>query len=938
MLSDDDPGLNTAQRQEPHVKRRRLHGACDICRRKKSNSAEMPDKICSNCIAYNLECTHNIPRHASKKETEKGYIQALEERLDKMEQLLRNVCVTSSTHLLQLILLPKVRPEIDIEQSVASTNSPESTHSVHSAPTPPSVGYSRNTPVTDLPYPTPQTLPDSAAFHSSPSATTQDLSDEEDMAHITLSKQLSKLAVDTIEDRFFGKSSAFMLMQHASDVKHEMTGVEVPAGRSLRRPLFWDLRAWEVEHVNADLPQFEFPEKHLRDHLVSLYFDRLNIYVPLLHRPTFERDLANDLHLHDTGFAQVVLMVCALASKCSDDPRVLLPNDKNGLSSGFKYFRQTRLMRNKLLDKASLYDLQFFCLVIPYLLAASLPQAGWSLVALGLRFAMERGAHRRRGEHQKPTAVSELWKRCFWCLISYDRLTSSFVGRTCAIQDEDFDADLPIECDDEYWECEDPEQNWKQPPGKPSRVTVFNAHLRLCEILAFTLRTLYSTKKSKILTGLVGDQWEQRVVTELDSSMNKWKDSLPDHLRWDPNQPNTIFLHQSAFIHATYYYLQIQIHRPFVQKTTPLSFPSLAICTNAARACSHLLDAKGTGWMHSYPNFFMAAFASGIVLLLHMYGGQRAGLKTDLEKEVKDIQRCMDALRALEKSWKTSVRIRLYRRPREVLILSHSDILTDLASLQGSQVSAPKFVSTKRQRDSKSSSEQQEEQRPDPVNAIIQPRPQRPRPTRPPKGWQLPSPPTPTLLPSNSLMFKSSRHQRLPSSSSDQSSSAALAHVTQSSPIYNTDNTQPQYQRPNPPALESVSSTDSSNGWDLNQLVLAQMNLGTATPSQSFGNSMPQGQDFSNALANNFGSPQGLPLNDQTEMNSSFSSQNQAMPYAPSFMGHNQLVDVNQDMTALWSNAPSDFNIEEWDQFVANINGSGGPWANAQAGFNGTSR
>jgi len=92
-----------------------------------------------------------------------------------------------------------------------------------------------------------------------------------------------------------------------------------------------------------------------------------------------------------------------------------------------------------------------------------------------------------------------------------------------------FDADLPIEVDDEYWECEDPEQSWKQPPGKPSKVTAFNVHLRLCEILAFTLRTLYSNKKSKLLTGLIGGQWEERVVTELDSSMNKWKDSLPDH-------------------------------------------------------------------------------------------------------------------------------------------------------------------------------------------------------------------------------------------------------------------------------------------------------------------------------------------------------------------------------------------------------------------------
>ena len=53
--------------------------------------------------------------------------------------------------------------------------------------------------------------------------------------------------------------------------------------------------------------------------------------------------------------------------------------------------------------------------------------------------------------------------------------------------------------------------------------------LKLLEILAFAHRTLYSTKKSKLLTGLVGDQWEQRVVADLYSAMNNWKDSLPDH-------------------------------------------------------------------------------------------------------------------------------------------------------------------------------------------------------------------------------------------------------------------------------------------------------------------------------------------------------------------------------------------------------------------------
>ncbi len=39
----------------------------------------------------------------------------------------------------------------------------------------------------------------------------------------------------------------------------------------------------------------------------------------------------------------------------------------------------------------------------------------------------------------------------------------------------------------------------------------------------------YSINKSKILLGFVGQQWEQHIVAELDSALNKWVDSIPDH-------------------------------------------------------------------------------------------------------------------------------------------------------------------------------------------------------------------------------------------------------------------------------------------------------------------------------------------------------------------------------------------------------------------------
>jgi len=63
--------------------------------------------------------------------------------------------------------------------------------------------------------------------------------------------------------------------------------------------------------------------------------------------------------------------------------------------------------------------------------------------------------------------------------------------------------------------------------------------IKLVEMLSFTLRTLYATKKCKLLTGFTGNERESQVVAELDSSMNKWKDSLP-HFReiiamLDPN-------------------------------------------------------------------------------------------------------------------------------------------------------------------------------------------------------------------------------------------------------------------------------------------------------------------------------------------------------------------------------------------------------------------
>src|ERR1700721_421565 len=52
------------------------------------------------------------------------------------------------------------------------------------------------------------------------------------------------------------------------------------------------------------------------------------------------------------------------------------------------------------------------------------------------------------------------------------------------------DLDLPLECDDEYWENPDPELAFKQPPGKPSTITYFNCYLQLGAVMGYVLRTI----------------------------------------------------------------------------------------------------------------------------------------------------------------------------------------------------------------------------------------------------------------------------------------------------------------------------------------------------------------------------------------------------------------------------------------------------------------
>lgn len=121
---------------------------------------------------------------------------------------------------------------------------------------------------------------------------------------------------------------------------------------------------WERAARNIEEPEYTFPDDELGMKLMDLYFTHLNPLVLLLHRPTFERNVMQGLHLRNPSFGTVYLLVCAVASRYSDDPRVFLDGIEDGIlehSAGWKYFQQVQMVRMTLLGTPCLEDLQTYC-------------------------------------------------------------------------------------------------------------------------------------------------------------------------------------------------------------------------------------------------------------------------------------------------------------------------------------------------------------------------------------------------------------------------------------------------------------------------------------------------------------------------------------------------------------------------------------------------
>ncbi|KAJ6499234.1 fungal-specific transcription factor domain-containing protein [Mycena sanguinolenta] len=603
---------------------RKVDRACDACRRRKTkcDGPKMRDNICSNCLNTHKTCTYleaSTPRGPPK-----AYVTGLEDRLEQLEKLLK-----------------QVRPDTDFTSELGppiprgSWKEDGARMAGSSRPRP-----KDGTPSTSLRLTTRLAL--NMHDDGNESDSSSDGFDSSDSETAEVPKGTAKHTSWPVESdgtplntRFHGKSSLVALVKitqqykelHISEI--ERVGGDTEPERSthsyIKRPELWRPHLWEQQWEGFDVADDQlfasvldaFPPPALAAQLINFYFIHCNSQLPLLHRPTFKRQFGDQLHHRSIWFSCVCLGIFAVASRWSDDPLVLprkckrtSTGDLDWTCAGWHYHDMAmgiHRVRQSLLYPACLEEIQTFTLLAMFVRATINHAAGWIFVSMGLRKAQDVGAHRKKKYGKRPSANDELWKRAFWCLVAYDRMGSAILGRPCSLGEEDFDLDMCLEVDDEYWEAD-----FRQPPGIPCRFTYFNLWLKLAQIITFTVRTIYSVHNPRALLGRIAKVRTNEVIAQLNVALQDWLGSVPDYLKWSPHIKDDELSNQSASLYISYYLAEMLLYRAFIppiaSPSAPVSpvphisvpFPALAYCINAARSSARIIEVQLTrGWTNT---------------------------------------------------------------------------------------------------------------------------------------------------------------------------------------------------------------------------------------------------------------------------------------------------------------------------------------------------
>ncbi|KAJ5574232.1 uncharacterized protein N7459_008659 [Penicillium hispanicum] len=573
------------------AKRRRIARACDMCRKKKIKcDGKMPK--CSHCINYKTDCI--FTQVEKKRNPPKGakYIEGLENRLGRMESLLR----------LSGLLSEDDNGKTDLgtlEKRLA-----DRTSALHAARNANKVNMPTGTQQQSVP--SHNTTPRMDSNSSPRTTTTSPESQKESETEVeALSDMMCSLVTNNCgETRYIGSSSGFSIFSPKGiqwvNEKTGDTSFQDMISSSYVDDNKW--MYWKPEIFSDIFARRVFKPLPPKEEALSLFkdfFENFNCMFPLFHEATFmhlvERQYSRDPY-EGSGWWASINVVLAISHRLRVMSN-LVPHEEDKkawlyLKNAMGVLTELTMRNTDLLSVQALLGMSLFLQGTPN------PQPAFFLVAAAIRLSHSIGLHKRgSGFGLNPVEVEQR-KRVFWIAYCLDKDICLRSGRPPVQDDDDMNVELP---------SEDPPDNVGNVPLADGRGK-FNLFRAFCEFAVIESRVykrLYSAKASKQSDGEL-----LNTIGELDKDLEDWKDSIPSDFRpeYEIQATHGPLLIHVVVLHFAYYNCLTTIHRMSVhhgywtsrlsnyaiqglnaRPLNPRVFLSAVLCVTAARASINLI-------------------------------------------------------------------------------------------------------------------------------------------------------------------------------------------------------------------------------------------------------------------------------------------------------------------------------------------------------------
>ncbi|KAK9454864.1 fungal-specific transcription factor domain-containing protein [Dipodascopsis uninucleata] len=646
---DGDSDINAAS------KKRRVAHACDCCRKKKIKcDGNIPS--CTNCINYKTECVFTYTE--KKRNPPKGskYIESLENRLERMEDLIRIYLPDNKERSHQ-----RQDNQIALESPTAQTS-----RSAHTPQTGNENG--NNIATTDC---TPSSVTSQTQSDKDDNARDSDTGDINTI--LSYKGDSSSLFLSTNDQvKFIGKASIFSIFSPrglqwieqktgdptvASKIRDAInvrTQQNTCCGGPTKTTCKFDGTTSHPLYNRALLP---LPGYEEAEQLLDTVNDVALGMFPIFSTSEVRTVLNNVYYPDEGGIALLdylslnallalglrirsVYIIDELSSSEEEQSRY----DKNNANSSrtdmdnMEEFRRTRESSlgycNNVLthlsfllgEMNSIRTIQILLIVSVYLEHTYKTELGFTLLAAAVRTAQCLGLHVDGPLFSPEERI--LRKRIWWTCYIFDKGIALRYGRPPIISDEDV-MELPEAVENFF-------DNQRFCPADPSKVdddfqslyrsqsaSLFCHLIHLGSIQGKVYKGLYAMSASKKSESEI-----MEIIGELDREILEWRDKVP--LEYRPDHEivvrNESFLFHVVYIHLAYYNCiiaihNISVHHPSwnnqkydlkynIHQRNPRVYASAALCVQASRSTLHLLH-----------YFDKVATAAGSIIILYALSG-----------------------------------------------------------------------------------------------------------------------------------------------------------------------------------------------------------------------------------------------------------------------------------------------------------------------------